>query len=72
MKNLVLAGIGSFMMAGFLPASVQGVNTNIECFGTTCGVTYCTPPLPREMDNKERAFVYDLAEMLFCDVFPWD
>lgn len=66
MKKLVLVGIGLFMMAGFLPAKEHATNSHIECFGTTCGFTFCAD-YGRDLTNDERLWVYDTAEMIFCD-----
>lgn len=66
MKKFVLAGLGLFLMAGFLPASVQEVNSHVECFGTTCGFVGCIES-NRELTNQERLGIYDLIEEFMCE-----
>lgn len=65
MKNLVLAGIGSFMMAGFLPAKETKTQTTVECFFTTCGTKTCYE-FPRDLTNKELLVIYDDLEADHC------
>lgn len=53
-------------MAGFLPAKELAVESHTECFGTTCGVTFCGD-YGRDLTNAERLWIYDTAEAIFCD-----
>lgn len=65
MKKLILAGIGLFMMVGFLQAKETKTQETAECFFTTCGTRTCYL-FPRDLSNKELLIIYDDLEANHC------
>ncbi len=62
----MLICVSLFTMTLFLPAKDHDLESNVECFGTTCGETICFD-FGRILTNEERAWVSDVSEVMLCD-----
>lgn len=65
MKKLMFIYVGLFMMSGFLSAEKQAEKSHVECFATTCGISFCVD-YGHDLTNDERLWIYDTAEAILC------